>query len=97
MSNISIDPEQFWAKFSADLETQYHFPAEYIYKFILPSDAEKLATLKEIFSHKDALFSYRESSSGKYTSITITAMHDSAQEVIDYYLLAVQIEGIKSL
>jgi putative lipoic acid-binding regulatory protein len=44
-----------------------------------------------------AIFSYRESSTGKYTSITIAAYHADADEIIECYKQAVLIEGIKSL
>jgi uncharacterized protein len=91
------EPKEFWAKFKADLEFNFAFPTEYFYKFILPTDVIKINTLKGIFLNTKAEFTYRESSGGKYTSITIFFIHQSADEVIGFYEQAVQIEGIKSL
>jgi putative lipoic acid-binding regulatory protein len=97
MSTTAQSPEQFWAKFKTDLQANYAFPTEYVYKFIVPTDAVKLKTLKNIFSDTDAEFSYRESSSKKYTSVTIVLLHKTVDDVIAYYQQAVLIEGIKSL
>jgi putative lipoic acid-binding regulatory protein len=91
------DPKEFWAKFKTDLDFNFAFPTEYFYKFILPTDVIKINTLKGIFMDTKAQFTYRESSGGKYTSITISFIHQSSDEVIRFYEQAVLIEGIKSL
>jgi uncharacterized protein len=97
MSTSALSPDQFWAKFKTDLQANYAFPTEYIYKFILPTDEQKIQTLQHIFANADAEFSFKKSSSNKYTSITIIALHPTAEDVIAYYKQAVLIEGIKSL
>jgi uncharacterized protein len=88
---------EFWSKFQENLELDNEFPAEYIYKFIIPTSEEKLNTLNAIFIDFESTFTTRQSSTGKFTSISISILHNSSQEIIDLYKKATLIEGIKSL
>ncbi|MCX8470518.1 MAG: DUF493 family protein [Chitinophagaceae bacterium] len=97
MNTVNTEPQEFWMKFKTELENNFTFPTEYTYKFILPADTTKLKQLTTIFDGMKVIFSYRESSTGKYTSITIAAYHADADEIIECYKQAVLIEGIKSL
>jgi uncharacterized protein len=89
--------EQFWIKLEKDLDETNQWPAPYYYKFILPTNEDSLETLIAIFEPFESEFSTRESSSKKYTSVTITVKHNNAKEIIGCYRLAVLIDGIKSL
>jgi uncharacterized protein len=78
------------------LNDHHKWPGMYMFKFILPSDEQKIAQLKRIFS-EDVQFNARLSSNGKYTSITVREIMLNADAVFDRYLRASQIEGILSL
>lgn len=97
MSSTPEAQEQFWIKLEIELEETYEWPAVYCYKFILPTVTESLETLRSIFEKYETEITYRESSTKKYTSVTINTAHDAASEIIECYKQAVLIEGIKSL
>lgn len=78
------------------LENNHQFPGTYTFKFILPSDNKRIATLSSYFS-AEADIRFKDSSKGNYTSLTIREKMESAQAVIDMYQEASQIEGIISL
>ena len=67
-----------------------------MFKFILPSDDEKITQLKLIFG-ESAEFKERLSSHGKYTSVTVREMMLDADSIFERYKMAAGIEGIISL
>lgn len=67
-----------------------------MYKFILPSDPERIQKLKLIFG-ESAEFRERLSSNGKYTSVTVREMMMDADSIFSRYMLASEIDGIISL
>ncbi|NNC83293.1 MAG: DUF493 family protein [Flavobacteriales bacterium] len=78
------------------LEAFHTWPSVYIYKFIFPTDIDKLAELKERFP-EDVEYSLKSSSTGKYTSVTIKEMVLSADVIFQRYEDVSEIEGIISL
>ncbi|MEM7548113.1 MAG: DUF493 family protein [Bacteroidota bacterium] len=80
-------------KFQELLDDQYDWPAEYLFKFIAPSD--KKEELIALFP-KDKV-QLRPSSKGNYTSITASIILKSSQEVMAIYDTAYKIEGVISL
>ena len=74
----------------------HRWPSIFMFKFILPTDEEKLKRLKIIFG-ESAEFKERLSSNGKYTSVTIREMMLDADSIFVRYMLASEIEGIISL
>lgn len=81
-------------KFKELLDTEYSWPAQYTFKFVVSSN--QIESVKSLFS-ADAEFGLKESSAGKYTSVTINARMLNADEIIDIYEKAAAIEGIISL
>jgi len=77
------------------LELQ-QWPDIYMYKFILPSDNEKIAQVQAIFS-ETAEVSMHPSSEGNYVSITAKEMALSADDIIERYEQALAIEGVRAL
>ncbi|MBI3510153.1 MAG: DUF493 family protein [Bacteroidetes bacterium] len=72
------------------------WPQVYMFKFIIPSNNQKIAIVQGFFED-DAEISLHPSSNGKYTSITSKQVMLSAESVIDIYKKASAIEGIISL
>jgi len=82
-----------WANFRRLLDEQTEWPTEYLYKFIVPK--EQLDVLKAVFG--DAELVVRASSKGKYMSVTSRLLAASADDVINVYEKAGEIEGVISL
>lgn len=67
-----------------------------MYKFILPTDEDKITKLKLIFN-ESVEFRQRTSAKGNYTSVTVLEMMLDADSIFDRYKKASEIEGIISL
>jgi putative lipoic acid-binding regulatory protein len=89
--------EEFYIKLKASLEETTSFPAQYMYKFIVPTDEEKTQEVKNLFNHLGAVIETKHSKGGKYTSVSIVVSMSSADAVIEKYKEASTIEGIISL
>ena len=74
----------------------HRWPSIYMFKFILPTDEERIRQLKLIFG-ESAEFRERQSAQGNYTSVTVREMMLDADSIFDRYLKAGTIEGIISL
>lgn len=97
MSAQTQNPEDFYKRLKAKLEENTIFPTEYLYKFILPAQEEKIAELYSVFDGIQTEISTKDSSSGKYVSFSIKLFVENADQVIDFYKKASKIEGIVSL
>lgn len=89
--------EEFYKKLKIRLEETTTFPAEYMYKFIIPFDKEKLALIERIFDHSGAVIKTKLSKTGKYNSITILVKAKSSDEIITKYVEVSVVEGVISL
>jgi hypothetical protein len=78
------------------LEQFHQWPMLYMFKFILPSDNQKIALIESIFG-EDSELKTMPSSNGKYISITVREVMLSPQAVIDVYEKASTIEGVIAL
>lgn len=97
-SNEARDPDTFYASFKEKLNEALKFPANYMYKFIVPNDQGKIAMLHAIFENaRNASFSSKESRNGKYTSLTVTISAKDADEVISYYKEVASIKDVMML
>lgn len=72
------------------------WPELYMYKFIFKGDNRKLALIEKEFD-SDAQIDLKTSSTGKYISITVKVMANSADEIIQTYKTISQIEGVLML
>jgi len=79
--------------FKESLDQHYSWPALYTFKFIVPK--EKVTVLRNLFPNHDV--SEKESSGGKYISLTINMMAPSSDAVISVYESASGIEGLIAL
>lgn len=91
------DKNAFYTKLKGQLEDTTKFPADYMYKFIVPSDENQLVEVQNLFNNKGAVIKTKKSKTGKYISVTIVLELNKADEVISYYRKAEKIKGIISL
>lgn len=92
------DPEAFYQRLKERLEEGFEWPHTYLYKFIMESSSHKVAEIDRIFDKMGAVISYRDSSKGKYISVTIEVEMSSPDHVIEKYKeVGRKVEGIISL
>lgn len=89
--------EERYAQLLDKLKKDTEWPSVYMFKFIVPSDNEKLAQVENLFNTKEAQVRRRQSSKGNYVSVTATELMLTAEAVIERYRMAESIEGIISL
>lgn len=78
------------------LNEVHKWPSIFMFKFILPTDEERITKLKLIFN-ESVEFRQRLSAKGNYTSVTVLEMMLDADSIFDRYTKAAEIEGIISL
>tara|TARA_R110002073_G_scaffold336347_2_gene532437 strand:+ start:1361 stop:1642 length:282 start_codon:yes stop_codon:yes gene_type:complete len=91
------DRESFYIKLKSQLDETTKFPSDYLYKFIVSSDGDRVNQVQNLFDNKGAVINTKKSKTGKYTSVSIVINLNSSDEVISYYKEAEKIEGIISL
>lgn len=89
--------EEFYARLKQELTDYTLWPAEYLFKFIVPSEPVKIGEIENAFNNMGAVIETTQSKTGKYTSVSINVRMASAQSVIDKYIQLSAIEGIISL
>jgi putative lipoic acid-binding regulatory protein len=89
--------KEFYERLKQQLTDDTSWPAPYLYKFIVPSNLEKIAEIEAIFDGMNAVINTRDSSKGTYTSVSIKVEMDSPDSVIAKYLEVSTIEGVISL
>lgn len=89
--------EEFYARLKKELAGSTSWPSEYLFKFIVPSLPNNVEEVEKAFDNMGAVIETTQSKTGKYTSVSINVTMDSAQSVIDKYILLSNIEGIVSL
>ena len=89
--------DDFYKRLEKQLSDSSVWPSLYKFKFILKSDSVEITNLKNMFEDIDANISSNLSSSKNFTSITVTAKMQSANDIIKKYKLASEIKGIISL
>lgn len=94
----SSKSEEFYNKLRSQLYETSSWPTEYLYKFIVKSDSEKLAKLEAIFDNMGAVINTVESKNGNYTSVSVNLLMRDPNAVIEKYKeVAEKIEGVISL
>jgi len=91
------ETEAFYQKLKIQLEDTTEFPALYMYKFIVPSEEEKIVQVHQVFNNMGAVINTKKSSKGTYTSVTINVNMKSATAIIEKYKEVSVVEGIISL
>lgn len=99
-SNINLqdmsddDNKDFYKSFREKLYEVEQFPSLYTFKFIVRSELNQQEAIEKIFEHPSSKFSFKESSGGKYKSITVETYVNNPDEVISYYKAVSKIDGV---
>ena len=91
------DKKEFYTKLKVQLEDTTTFPADYLYKFIVPTDGNQAQEVEALFNNSGAVINTKKSKTGKYISVSIVLKIESSDKVISYYKKAEKIKGIISL
>ena len=92
------NPEEFYEKLKAQLYDTTLWPSEYLYKFIVLSDKEKIRQIESLFNNLGAVIKTKESKNGKYTSGSNNVLMKNPLAVIEKYKeVAEKVEGVISL
>ncbi|MBP9681764.1 MAG: DUF493 family protein [Bacteriovorax sp.] len=94
---MSKSPEQLFAekmwKLRMVMDETMEFPAEYLFKFIVPSS--EVHALLSILTGMD--IDERASSGGKYISVSAKQLFSSSDEIIQIYKKVAAVKGVISL
>ena len=89
--------QEFYERLKEELDNANVWPAEYLFKFIVPTDTEKVKRVENTFNDLGAVIKTTQSKTGKFTSISVDVTMSSSQSIVDKYLEVSDIEGIISL
>lgn len=89
--------DDFYERLRDELYKNTTWPADYLYKFIVESDPDKISQIHKIFDNTGAVIESKQSKKGKYTSISIMVNLQNPDEVIHKYKEAGKVEGVISL
>lgn len=78
------------------LEANTDWPRVYFFKFIVPSDNQKLAQVEALFSD-EAQVNLKQSSKGNFVSVSAKELMLGSDGIIDRYQKAAKIEGLMAL
>lgn len=89
--------DEFYSRLREQLLENSEWPGTYLYKFIIPSEKDKIDQIGSIFNNTGAVIESRKSKNGKYTSLSITVHLESPDQVIEKYIEVGEVEGVISL
>lgn len=89
--------EDFYSRLRKQLEEDTTWPTQYLFKFIVPANLEKIAEVRAVFDGTDAMITTRDSSRGNFTSISIKLTMQSPDGVVEKYIAISKVEGVISL
>ncbi len=87
----------FYKRLKEQLDETSKWPSNYLYKFIVPTDAGKIDQIHAIFDQMGAVIQSKQSKNGTYTSISITVKLKNSDAVIAKYKEVSLVEGVISL
>jgi len=90
---VVMSSEKDIESFRKKLEAVSEWPSLYMFKFIVM--AEKQDQIKDIFENHEVIV--KPSSKGKYVSLTIKMLANSAEQIIDKYIETNKVEGVIAL
>lgn len=92
------DPEEFYQKLKSQLLDTSIWPSIYLFKFIVPTDPQKIKRIEDIFDNLGAVITTKQSKKGNYTSVSINVKMKSPDAVIEKYKeVGQKVEGVISL
>ncbi len=95
--NSDQKTNEFYERLKIELERSSNWPSVYLFKFIVPTAIENVMQVENSFNNMGAVIKTTQSKTGKFTSISIDVMMQTANQVINKYKEVATIEGIISL
>lgn len=90
--------EEFYKKLRVQLYETTTWPSIYLYKFIVPTDAEKIRQIEDLFDNLGAVITTKVSGKGTYTSVSVNLQMKDPEAVISKYQeVALKVEDVISL
>jgi len=90
--------EEFYQKLKSQLYETSSWPAEYLYKFIVLTDNQKVEQIENLFNNLGAVIHTTASKNAKYTSVSINLTMENPEAVIEKYKeVTSKVEGVISL
>ena len=90
--------EEFYKKLKTQLQDTALWPSEYLYKFIVTTDVEKIQKIESIFDNLGAVINTVPSRNNKYTSVSINVrMKDPDAVISKYKEVAEKVKDVISL
>src|SRR5690606_21604114 len=87
-------PQEFYDSLKNELNKVTNFPANYTYKFIVPTENKRIAEIQRVFDDARPQFQMKESKNGKYTSITVVVYLLDVDQVVHFYKEVGKFEGV---
>ena len=92
------DPEEFYRKLKTQLLDTATWPSIYLYKFIVPTEPQKIRGVEDIFDNMGAVINTKQSKKGNYTSVSVNVKMKDPDAVIEKYKeVGEKVEGVISL
>ena len=85
--------QEWWDRFQDLLDQDRKWPAEYLFKFIVPRP--NLDALQKLFGDHPVIV--RASTRGRYVSVTARLQMEDSASVVELYRAAGEIPGVISL
>lgn len=95
--NKEKESQEFYERLQVELDNSNSWPAEYLFKFIVPSTESNIQFVENAFNCMGAVIKTTKSKTGKYTSISVDVTVENSQEIISKYKEVSVIKGIVSL
>lgn len=90
--------DEFYDKLKVQLYDTALWPSEYLYKFIIKTNADEIKKIQSLFDNMGAVINTVASKNGKYTSVSINVRMKNPEQVIHKYkMVAEKVEGVISL
>ena len=89
--------EEFYVRLKEELGNTSDWPSEYLYKFIVPTELNKILEIESAFDDMGAVIKTTQSKTGKYTSVSVDVRMENPEAVVQKYIQVSDIEGIISL
>lgn len=90
--------DEFYDKLRSQLYETSSWPSEYLYKFIVKTDGQKIEKIVSIFNNMGAVIKTNPSNHGNYTSVSINVQLPTPEVVIEKYKeVASNVEGVITL
>ncbi|HHT9078243.1 TPA: DUF493 family protein [Flavobacterium psychrophilum] len=89
--------EEFYERLKVELDNSNNWPAEYLFKFIVPTVDDNVMRVENTFDCMGAVIKTTKSKTGKFTSVSVDVTMKNADEIIAKYQEVGTIKGIVSL